>query len=56
MDGLDDCCEVIETVAGLLLACGDDELDGKIVRTTGGLIEEQIRQLKAWLEKLEAAR
>lgn len=56
LDELDGCCDAIETLAGLLLACGDEELENELVRRTGNMIDQQIRQLRASLEKLDAVR
>ena len=49
-------CYAIETLSGLLRACGDDVLDGDMVRGSGNMIDDQIRQLKALLEELAVAR
>jgi hypothetical protein len=56
LDGLDDCCRTIETLAGLLLVCSEDVLEGELARGAGYMINKQVRQLKALREQLAGQR
>lgn len=56
LDELDDACRVIETLSGLLAACGEDVLDSGLAREAGYMIKERIQRLKALREKMGAAR
>jgi hypothetical protein len=49
-------CEDIETLAALLAACGDDVMNGNVARRVGYMVDEHIQQIRALLDKLEAAR
>ena len=56
LDAVQERCRSIETLGGLLMVCGDDVFDGEMARGAGDMIGDQIRQLRALLKELEAAR
>ena len=56
LDAAQERCRAIETLGGLLRACGDDVLDGEMARGAGDMIDDQIQQLRALLKELEVAR
>lgn len=53
LDAVDERCDRIETVAGLLNACADPEaMDAKLAARAGYLIEEEMRRVKKLLTEL----
>ena len=60
LDGLRDCLETIEALAGLLEAAGQyphkEPLKPEMVSHAGKLILAEVAKANAWLDKLEEAR
>ena len=50
LDALQERCENIETLTGLLEACGGEPLEPRLVQRAGGLIDRELVQIRKLLE------
>jgi hypothetical protein len=56
LDTAHECCRDIRVLGGLLAACDDGVIEGRLARAAGQKIEERADRLKEALRQMEAGR
>ena len=50
LDAFQECCESIETLTGLLEACGREPLEARLVQQVGVLIDREVVKMRKLLK------